>query len=120
MFYCLGTASVIVLGYSPDVIAQVREAIDLVKLVEESVPLKRKGANYFGNCPYHAEKTASFSVHAQRQMYYCFGCHESGDAFSWYMRQNGASFPEAIEALAQRAGIPVETYQQRGPSGQPR
>lgn len=120
MFYCLGTARVVVLGYSPDIIAQVRDAIDLVKLVEESVPLKKRGSNYFGNCPYHAERTASFSVHAQKQIYYCFGCQETGDAFKWYMTRNGANFPEAVEALAQRAGIPVERYQQRGPSGEPR
>lgn len=106
--------------YSADIIMQVRDATDIVRLVGESVALQKKGTHYFGHCPYHSEKTASFSVHAVKQFYHCFGCHETGDAFTFYMRQNGATFPEAIEALAQKAGIPLESYQRKKSSHEPR
>lgn len=90
---------------------------DLVRIIEPFVPLKKKGANYWGNCPFHQEKTASFSVSPSKGFYKCFGCDKGGNAFTFLMEMEGLSFPEAIKRVAEIAGVmlpePVDdrTYQ---------
>ena len=80
---------------------------DIVRIVEASVPLKKKGANFWGNCPFHGEKTPSFSVSPAKGFYKCFGCGKSGNAFTFLMEQEGLSFPEAIQRVAEMSGIPL-------------
>jgi len=90
-----------------EIIQQVRDHCDVVELVGRTVTLKRAGRNYKGLCPFHDEKTPSFNVNPDRQSYYCFGCHEGGDAFSFLMKIEALSFGEAVRTLAQDCGIAV-------------
>jgi DNA primase len=84
----------------------VKQQVDIVRIVGEYLKLRKTGAqNYTGLCPFHKEKTGSFSVNATHGYYYCFGCHEKGDVFTFVMRMEGLSFPEAVRAVAQKAGI---------------
>jgi DNA primase len=86
----------------------VKAQADIVKIVGEYVRLRKSGAqNYSGLCPFHSEKTGSFSVHAVRQFYHCFGCGQSGDVFSFLQKIENLSFPEAVKAVAQKSGIPL-------------
>lgn len=84
---------------------EVRESVDLVALVSEYVPLRRQGARFVGLCPFHQEKTPSFGVSRGKDFYYCFGCQASGDAISFLRHVEGLAFIEAVEKLAERAGI---------------
>ena len=93
---------------SPSTIAQVRERTDIVALIGESVRLTRRGRSFLGLCPFHKEKSPSFSVSAERGYYYCFGCKEHGGAIDFLMKLEGKSFPEAVRTLAERAGIEIE------------
>lgn len=90
-----------------DFAQHVKSMADIVRIVGETVTLKRSGANYLGLCPFHQEKTPSFSVHATRQFYYCFGCGAKGDVFRFVMEMEKVTFPEAVRRVAQRMGIPV-------------
>lgn len=92
-------------------INEVRERTDIVELVSQYVSLKRSGANHMGLCPFHSEKSPSFSVHAGRQFYHCFGCGVGGDVFSFLMKVEGLAFPDAIRRLAERAGVELEERQ---------
>src|SRR5438105_10960568 len=86
---------------------------DIVRVVGEYVSLRKSGAqNYSGLCPFHKEKTPSFSVHATRQFYYCFGCGEKGDVFNFVQKIENITFPEAIRVVAQKMGIalPKQTF----------
>ena len=94
-----------------DKIQEIRERIDIVELVSSYLPLKRSGANHLGLCPFHSEKTPSFNVNAPRQIFHCFGCGVGGDVFSFVMRMEGLSFPEALRRLAERAGVEIEEEQ---------
>jgi len=86
----------------------VKQQTDIVRIVSEYLKLRKTGAqNYTGLCPFHKEKTASFSVNATHGYYYCFGCHEKGDVFNFVMKMEGLSFPEAVRAVATKAGIPL-------------
>jgi DNA primase len=78
---------------------------DIVRIIEEFVPLKKKGANWWGNCPFHGEKTASFSVSQTKGFYKCFGCGKSGTAFNFIMETQGVSFPESIKIVADKSGV---------------
>jgi DNA primase len=80
----------------------VKERADLVEIVREHVDLKRSGFRYLGACPFHQEKTPSFTVHPDQQFYHCFGCKASGDVFSFMMEYHHMTFPDALKALAQR------------------
>src|ERR1700752_4986168 len=93
----------------PDNFAQtVKQQADIVKIIGEFVRLKKAGAqNYSGLCPFHAEKTPSFSVHAGRQFYHCFGCGQSGDVFSFIQKIENVTFPEAVKTVAVKCGIPL-------------
>jgi DNA primase len=83
----------------------VREAADIVEVINEFVTLKKTGSRFVGLCPFHGEKTPSFSVNPQKQFFYCFGCGESGDVFSFMMKYNHMTFPEALKALADKYQI---------------
>ncbi len=92
-------------------INEVRERSDIIELVSQYLSLKRAGANHLGLCPFHSEKSPSFSVHAGRQFYHCFGCGVGGDVFSFLMKIEGLAFPDAVKRLAERAGIEIEERQ---------
>jgi DNA primase len=91
--------------YTDDLIEEVIRRNDLVELIGESVRLKRSGSNYTGLCPFHSEKTPSFHVSGAKQLYYCFGCHAGGNAITFMMDYHNYTFPEALDYLAQRAGV---------------
>jgi DNA primase len=96
-----------------DTVERVREATDVVQLIGQYVNLKRAGRSFKGLCPFHNEKTPSFMVSPERQMYHCFGCHKGGDVFSFLMEHDGVSFVEALRTLGERAGVEVETRRPR-------
>ena len=80
---------------------------DIVEVVSQYVPLKKSGANYFGLCPFHNEKSASFSVSPDKQIFHCFGCGAGGGVITFVMKAEGLEFPDAVRFLAARAGIQV-------------
>ena len=86
-------------------ITEIRNTCNMVDIIGESVVLKKAGQNFVGLCPFHAEKTPSFTVSPNKQMFYCFGCGEGGNVFSFLMKHQGLSFPEAVKQLAERYGI---------------
>lgn len=91
--------------YSDDIVEEVRMRNPIVDVIGSYVQLKRSGANYFGLCPFHNERSASFSVSPQKQMYYCFGCHAAGNVITFVMQYENFSFQEALQYLAERAGM---------------
>ena len=91
--------------YSDDIIEDVRSRNDIVDVISSYVKLKKTGATYFGLCPFHNEKSPSFSVSPSKQMFYCFGCHEGGNVFSFVMKYENFSFTEAVKFLADKANI---------------
>ena len=91
--------------YPREVIDEVRLQNDIVEVISQYVPLKQKGSTHWGLCPFHNEKTASFSVSSEKQFYYCFGCGAAGNVFSFLMEMDGLDFPEAMKKLAERAHI---------------
>jgi DNA primase len=97
-----------------DFVEQLKSSIDIVKVIGEYVRLERKGATgrYSGLCPFHQEKTPSFSVHQPRQFYKCFGCGASGDVLKFVMEHDGLTFPETLRFLAERYGIPMPQRQE--------
>ena len=98
--------------YPDELVEEVRARNPIVDVIGSYVQLKRSGANYFGLCPFHSEKSGSFSVSPSKQMYYCFGCHAGGNVITFIMNYENCSFQEAMETLAKRAGIelPEQTY----------
>jgi len=105
------------LDLGPASVARVREAADIVDVVSDHVSLKRRGNRWLGLCPFHQEKTPSFSVDAERGLYYCFGCHAGGDVIRFVMELENLSFPEAVESLARRFGV---TLPEAGPGARAR
>ena len=91
--------------YSDDMIEEVRVKNDIVDVISQYVKLQRKGSSYFGLCPFHNEKTPSFSVSPAKQMYYCFGCGAGGNVFTFIMEYENFSFGEALKFLADRVGV---------------
>lgn len=91
--------------YSDDLIEDVRSKNDIVDVISSYVKLKRKGSTFFGLCPFHNEKSPSFSVTPSKQMYYCFGCGEGGNVYSFIMKYENYTFIEAVKMLAQRASV---------------
>ncbi len=91
--------------FSDEMIEEVRSRNDIVDVISQYVRLTRKGSTYFGLCPFHNEKTGSFSVSPNKQMYYCFGCGAGGNVFTFLMQYENYTFGEAMEALAERAGV---------------
>ena len=98
--------------YSEDIIEEVRERNDIVDVISGYVSLKKQGSNYFGLCPFHNEKSPSFSVSPSKQMYHCFGCGEGGNVFGFVMKYENLSFPEALAMLAERAGVSLPEHEQ--------
>jgi DNA primase len=97
-------------AYIPDdKILSIKNASDIVDIISESVVLRRTGRNFVGLCPFHAEKTPSFTVSPDKQIFYCFGCGAGGNIFSFVMKHEGLSFPEAARSLARRYGIDLPT-----------
>lgn len=99
-------------------ISEIKNAADIVDVVSESVLLKKAGKNYIGLCPFHSEKTPSFTVSPDKQIFHCFGCNTGGNVFSFLMKQDGMPFPEAARHLARRYGVdipdrPLSPEQQR-------
>ena len=88
-----------------DLIDRIRDSTDIVDLISGYVQLERKGGNWFGLCPFHGEKTASFSVHPGKGIFHCFGCGVGGNAFTFLQLHDKLSFHEAARELARRAGI---------------
>ncbi len=97
--------------YSEDLVEEVRTANDIVDVVSGYVRLTKKGSTYFGLCPFHNEKTPSFSVTPSKQMYYCFGCGAGGNAITFVMEYENFSFIEALKHLADRAGIKLPEHE---------
>lgn len=92
-------------GYTDELKEEIRSANDIVDVVSQYVTLKRSGRNFFGLCPFHREKSPSFSVSPDRQYFHCFGCHKGGDVFTFVSEIEKVSFKEALEMLAERAGV---------------
>lgn len=90
-----------------DKILEIKNAADIVELVSEVVHLKKAGKNFVGLCPFHTEKTPSFTVSPEKQIFYCFGCGAGGNIFSFLMKNDGLAFPEAARSLARRHGIDI-------------
>jgi DNA primase len=86
---------------------QIKNSVDIVRVVSEYVRLRKSGANYSGLCPFHSEKTPSFHVHSSRQLYHCFGCHAGGDVFKFIQSIERITFPETLKLLAEKYGIPI-------------
>lgn len=86
---------------------RLRAEVDIVSLISEYVNLRRSGKNFVGLCPFHQEKTPSFTVSPERRMFYCFGCHAGGDAISFMMKMEKLTFPEAVDVLARKLGLKV-------------
>lgn len=97
--FCLAT-------YIPEEkISEIRNSADIVHIISEGITLKKAGRNFLGLCPFHTEKTPSFSVSPEKQIFYCFGCGVGGNVFGYIMKREGLSFPEAARQLAKRYGI---------------
>jgi len=91
------------------IVAEIRHAANIVSIIGEYVQLKKAGNNHIGLCPFHSEKTPSFSVNENKQMFKCFGCGVGGNVYTFLMKQNSISFPEAVKLLADRHGIQIPT-----------
>ncbi|MDQ7010425.1 MAG: CHC2 zinc finger domain-containing protein, partial [Mariprofundaceae bacterium] len=93
--------------FPPSFLDEVLARTDIVELISRHVELKKSGSNLMGLCPFHHEKSPSFSVSPDKQLYYCFGCGKGGGAFQFLMEHDSYSFPEAVEYLAEKAGLEV-------------
>ena len=91
--------------YPEEIVEEVRAKNDIVDVVSGYVKLQKKGGNYWACCPFHGEKTPSFSVSGSKQMYHCFGCGVSGNVYTFVMKYENYTFPEAVRLLAERAGV---------------
>jgi len=101
-------------NYIPEtIISDIRRAADIVEVVSDAVMLKKAGRNFLGLCPFHSEKTPSFTVSPEKQIYYCFGCGAGGNVFSFLMAYEGLSFPESARNLAARYGIEIPVRELR-------
>jgi len=99
-----------------NLIEEIRDNSDIVDIISETVLLKRRGKNFVGLCPFHTEKTASFTVSPDNQMYYCFGCGEGGNVYSFLMKYHGLDFIDAVKTLADRAGIQLPAEKNINPA----
>ncbi len=101
-------------GVPPETLQRILDRTDLVDLISSYLTLNKAGQNFKGLCPFHSEKSPSFSVNPARQFFYCFGCGVGGDAFTFLMKQEGLDFPEAVRELSQRAGVPLPERREGG------
>ena len=95
----------------PETIEEVQQRADIVDVISEHIVLKKRGRDYLGLCPFHNEKTPSFSVSQEKQLYYCFGCSEGGNTFKFLMEIGKQSFAEVVLDLARRYQVPVKTVE---------
>jgi DNA primase len=93
---------------SVGVTAEIKSKVDIVELIGEQVVLKKAGQSYKGLCPFHSEKTPSFTVTPARESWKCFGCGRGGDLFNFVMERDSVTFPEALQRLAARAGVELD------------
>ncbi|WP_054691836.1 DNA primase [Syntrophomonas palmitatica] len=93
--------------YDDPVVREINERLNIIDVVSETVALSRKGNRYWGLCPFHQEKTSSFTVTPERNMFYCFGCHAGGDMFNFVMLRDGIEFKDALQLLAAKAGVEI-------------
>jgi DNA primase len=100
--------------FSEELLEQIRRESDIAGLISQHVTLKKSGQNYVGLCPFHTEKTPSFTVSPAKQVFHCFGCHEGGDAFKYVMKMEGLSFPQAVRSLAEKLGIKLTSEKSGG------
>ena len=107
-------------NFPPSFLDEVLARTDIVEIIARHVELKKSGNNMMGLCPFHHEKSASFSVSPDKQLYYCFGCGKGGGAFQFLMEHDGYSFPEAVEYLAEKAGLPIPETSASNPGDQAR
>jgi DNA primase len=94
--------------FTPESKERVKDAADILEIVSAYTDLQQRGQDYWGNCPFHEERTPSFKVNPRDKLYYCFGCEASGDVFRFVEEKEGLTFPEAVESLAERYGVEVE------------
>ncbi len=94
-----------------EIIDQILDRLDIVEVVSEYIQLKKAGRNFKANCPFHNEKTPSFIVSAEKQIYHCFGCHAGGNVIGFVMQYEKMEFPEAVKMLAERAGVELPKYE---------
>ena len=97
-----------------DTIDQIRDSSEILDVVSDYVELRRRGRNYFGLCPFHPEKTPSFSVAPDKQIYHCFGCGAGGNAISFLMEYEKISFIDSLKALAERYSIELSLIRDEG------
>src|SRR3982751_4589240 len=100
--------------FSPATLEQVLAASDIVEVIGGYIPLKRNGANFTALCPFHKEKSPSFSVNSHKQFYYCFGCHKGGNVINFVKDYESIGFTDAVRRLAERAHIVLETEKNSG------
>src|SRR2546430_7868284 len=93
--------------YPQTFIDDLRRQADIVRIVQDYVSLKKKGANWMACCPFHKEKTASFSVSPTKDIFYCFGCQKGGSVFNFVMEMERVAFPDAIKIVAEKSGVPL-------------
>ena len=96
-------------------IEEVRERASIVQVINEYVPLTKRGHNHVGLCPFHSEKTPSFTVNEEKKIFYCFGCNATGNVITFLMKKDGLAFPEAVRALASRYGIAINESKREAP-----
>ena len=97
-------------GYDQEFLSELKAKNDIVDVISKYIPLEQKGRNYWARCPFHHEKTPSFCINREEQFYHCFGCGKSGDVITFIMEFESVDYPEAIRILADRAGIPLKTF----------
>jgi DNA primase len=97
----------------PEKISEIQSSLNIVDIVSDYITLKQTGKNFLGLCPFHHEKTPSFTVNEQKQIYKCFGCGEGGTVFNFLMKQDALTFPEAVNLLAEKANIKIDTFGQK-------
>ena len=103
---------------SEDKLSEIKNTVDIVDIISDVVTLKKTGKNYIGLCPFHSEKTPSFTVSPEKKIFHCFGCQAGGNVFTFIMKNEGISFPEAVRMIAAKCGIDIPA--QRLSQGQKR